>query len=105
MARATRRDQAYCSRSAFRRWTVTCGGTFVATAVEAPQSSSPVDGPVPRRGRRTSLRGANVATRPTIGAVRAANAIARRAQLVTPGTSAATTANENERFRTRCVVG
>src|SRR3954454_11955402 len=52
MARATRTDQAYCSRSAFRRWTVTCGGAFVATAVEAPQSSSPVDGPVARGGRR-----------------------------------------------------
>src|SRR5262249_29460015 len=102
---AARRHHAYCRRSALRRWTVTAGGAFAATAADAPQRSSPVDGPVPRRGGRTSVRGANVAASPTIGAVRWAKLIARRAQVVAPGTCAAATVNENARLRTRCVFG
>src|SRR3954447_3596579 len=104
-AMARRMGQAYCNRSALRRWTVTCGGAFTATAVDAAQSSSPVDGPVPRRARSTSVRGANVAASPTSGAVRAAKTIARRSQLLAPGTRAGATSNEKVRLRTRWALG
>ena len=98
------RHHAYSRRRALSRWTVTVGGAFTATAAETPHSNSPVDGPVPRPGRRTSVRGPNVAARPTMGTVSGAKLIAIRAQLG-DATRASATVNENGVFRTRCDVG
>jgi len=86
------------------RCTVTVGGAFTATAAETPQSNSPVEEPVPRRGRSTSVRGPNAAASPTSGAMRGAKLIAIRAQLG-EGTRARAIVNENGLLRTRCALG
>ena len=98
MTAMTRRsDHAYWRRKALRRWTVTAGGAFAATAADAAHSSSPVDGPVPRRGRRTRVRGPNVAASPTSGAVRG-----RRRSRGARNSSARARARVRRRTRTAC---